>query len=103
MTSTAETSSVTPANLATRLEYAIVALLAARAAAATICPSEAARRVAAETGTDWRPLMEHARQAAYRLVAAGRIEVTQRGKVVDPSGARGPIRLRLRAPRSDGR
>jgi len=39
--------------------------------------------------------MEPARCAARRLVAAGRIEIVQGGRVVDPSTAKGPIRLRL--------
>jgi len=75
------------------LEAAIRSLLAARAVGATICPSEAARQVAPE---GWRSLMERARQAARRLVAAGAIEITQGGRVVDPSTAKGPIRLRRR-------
>jgi hypothetical protein len=73
------------------LEQAILSLLEGRARGATLCPSEAARAVA----SDWRPLMEPARQAARRLVAAGQLEITQGGRVVDPSTARGPIRLRL--------
>lgn len=73
------------------LEQAIRELLAERARDASICPSEAARRVG---GEDWRPLMEPARRAARRLVAAGEIEVTQKGRVVDPSTAKGAIRLR---------
>jgi len=77
----------------TELEGAIIALLVERPRNATICPSEAARRVAGET---WRPLMEPARAAARRLVEAGKIEFTQGGRTVDPSTARGPIRLRLR-------
>ncbi len=43
---------------------------------------------------DWRPLMERARVAARRLVAAGEVEITQKGQVVDPSTAKGPIRVR---------
>jgi hypothetical protein len=39
-------------------------------------------------------LMEPARMAARRLVARGLVEVTQRGRVVDPSRATGPIRIR---------
>ena len=74
-----------------RLAARIETLLDARAGGATICPSEVAR---AEGGTDWRPLMEPARQAARRLVAAGRVEIVQGGRVVDPSHARGPIRIR---------
>lgn len=74
------------------LEQAILDLLAARARGATICPSEAARRVSPD---DWRTLMERARSAARRLVASGALEMTQRGRAVDPSTARGPVRLRL--------
>ena len=76
-----------------RLEASILELLAARARHATICPSEVARR---ENPDDWRPLMEPVREAARRLIAQGRLEMTQQGKVVDPSTARGPVRLRLR-------
>ncbi len=74
-----------------RLERAILDLLGARAAAATICPSEAARAVG---GEEWRELMEPARRAARRLVDAEAVEITQGGRVVDPSTARGPIRVR---------
>lgn len=73
------------------LEATIRDLLRGRALDATICPSEAARKVAPER---WRELMEPARRAARRLVDAGEIEITQAGRVVDPSAARGPIRLR---------
>jgi hypothetical protein len=76
-----------------RLEEAIVELLSKRAGGATICPSEAARLVFPE---EWRNRMEDARQAGRRLVAAGRIEIVQGGRVVDPSTAKGPIRLRWR-------
>jgi hypothetical protein len=74
-----------------RLEQTILDLLAERARTSTICPSEAARAVDAD---GWRDLMEPARRAARRLVAAGSVEVTQGGKVVDPSTAKGPIRIR---------
>ena len=84
------------------LEASILDLLAARSRTSTICPSEAARAVGG-AGTDgadgadgeaWRELMEPARRAARRLVAAGEVEVTQGGRVVDPSTAKGPIRIR---------
>lgn len=75
----------------TALEAAILDLLADRRGA-TICPSEAARAVG---GEDWRPLMEPTRRAARRLVARGALEITQGGRVVDPSTAKGAIRLRL--------
>ena len=79
------------------LEVAIDELLDARANDATICPSEAARRVDPD---GWEALMEPARRAARRMVAAGTLEIVQKGRVVDPSTARGPIRLRR--PRSVG-
>ena len=66
------------------LEAAIVELLEQRARGATICPSEAAKAVGGADG-DWRALMERSRRAARRLVASGRVEITQRGSVVDPS------------------
>lgn len=73
------------------LERAILELLADRPRDASICPSEAARRVRPE---GWRALLEQARSAARRLTARGELEITQQGRVVDPSTARGPIRLR---------
>ena len=80
------------------LETSILELLSKRASGATICPSEAARAVSADlepAGDEaWRTLMEPARSAARRLVVAGEIEITQKGRVVDPSTAKGPIRLR---------
>ncbi len=82
------------------LEASILALLDQRAAGATICPSEAARSVASENGgidDEWRELMEPARRAARRLVAADLVDITQKGQVVDPSTAKGPIRIRRRS------
>lgn len=78
------------------LEAAILSLLGARGAGRTICPSEASRAVFGDAGLE-PERMEQARRAARRLVAAGVLEITQRSQVVDPSTARGPIRLRLRA------
>ena len=69
-------------------------LLAARPEGATICPSEAARRVRPD---DWRPLMERTRAAARRLVGTGAVVILQRGRPVDPSTAKGPIRVRRRS------
>jgi Protein of unknown function (DUF3253)/Uncharacterized protein conserved in bacteria (DUF2256) len=73
------------------LETAILTLLDIRAANATICPSEAARVVGGED--DWRELMQPARDAARRLQAQGLVVITQKGKAVDPSTAKGPIRI----------
>lgn len=76
-----------------RLEEAILALLEDGANGASICPSEAARLESPEA---WRELMEPARRAARRLVAKGAALITQSGRTVDPSTAKGPIRIRLR-------
>lgn len=74
-----------------QLEETIVTLLGKRAKHATICPSDAARAIGGDT---WRDLMEPARRAARRMVARDELEITQGGSVVDPSTAKGPIRLR---------
>ena len=79
-------------DVAARLERAILDLLAGRREGATICPSDAARAVGPEH--DWRALMQPARDASARLVAAGQFEVTQGGSVVDVATARGPVRIR---------
>ena len=74
------------------LEDAIRALLAQQPRGGSIDPSDAARRVGGECA--WQALTQPARAAARRLVARGEIEMTQRGARVDPSIARGPVRLR---------
>jgi hypothetical protein len=71
---------------------AILELLDARAQGRTICPSEAARVLGGDDG--FRPFMPVVREAAAELVRERRIDVLQRGAVVDPASARGPIRLR---------
>ena len=81
------------------LEAAILDLLARREPGKTICVSEAARAVFAESAESgvpddgWRDLMDPARRAAHRLAGAGTVVVTQRGKVVDPLTVHGPIRI----------
>ena len=74
-----------------RLDQELTRLLAERGATKTVCPSEVARAV---DGEQWRDLMEPARAAARRAVARGEAEITQQGRVVDPSTAKGPIRIR---------
>ena len=78
------------------LEDTILKLLGERGQGKTIFPSEAARVMAGDDQAAWQPLMEPARAAARRLVAEGLIVITQGGHTVDPSTAKGPIRLRLR-------
>lgn len=74
-----------------RLQQAILDLLAQRRPDATICPSDAARSVGDD---DWRALMDPARAAAQRLVDLGEVVITQGGEVVDLATARGPVRIR---------
>ncbi|NEQ49440.1 MAG: DUF3253 domain-containing protein [Leptolyngbya sp. SIO3F4] len=57
----------------------------------TICPSEVARALG---GEHWRSLMEAVRNAGKALATEGKIVVTQRGQIVDPNQAKGPIRYR---------
>lgn len=87
-----------PGPLDRRLEEAIDALLDTRGPGKSICPSEAARRVAPDA---WRPLMERTRRAARRMAHAGRVEITRGGRAVDPGRVRGPIRIRRAAGSRD--
>jgi hypothetical protein len=67
-------------------------LLAQRSEGKTICPSEV---LPTEERKD-KVKMEAVREAARSLVVAGEIEITQKGRVVDPNSIKGPIRLRLK-------
>lgn len=70
----------------------ILDLLQTRGPGKTICPSELL------SGADKQnpALMEQVRASARTLASQNLIEFTQRGKVIDPSTAKGPIRLRLK-------
>lgn len=72
-------------------ETQILELLAKRGAGKTICPSD----ILANDDKTNKEQMEKVRSSARRLVAKGKIVITQNGKTVDPSTAKGPIRLRL--------
>ncbi|MDT5011248.1 MAG: hypothetical protein QOH57_2865 [Mycobacterium sp.] len=75
-----------------RLEAAIRALADHRGRDSSICPSDAARAVG---GENWRDFMDDARELACKLARSGNVEITQRGKVIDPDGGvSGPIRIR---------
>lgn len=77
------------------LQAAILALTSQRGASKSICPSEAARDVAGETA--WQNLMPGVRRAAIALAEQGKIEITRKGKAVDPKNFKGVYRLRARA------
>lgn len=76
------------------VEKAIMELCLKRGQGKTICPSEAARRVAGDGG-DWRSMMTAVRQAAVRLAGQGQISIYRKGKPVAPEEMRGVIRLGL--------
>ncbi|UXA11020.1 DUF3253 domain-containing protein [Mycobacterium sp. SMC-8] len=77
-----------------RLRAGILALAAHRGPGSSTCPSDAARAVG---GARWRDVMVDARDLARELARAGKVEITQRGEVLDPDGEwRGPIRIRIR-------
>ena len=75
-----------------RLEEQLRALIG-QAGRAGVDPDDAARRVDPQRAQE---LHEPARRAARRLVAAEEAEMVQGGRVVDPSTARGPVRVRAR-------
>lgn len=72
-------------------EKEILDLLRKRGSGKTICPSEV---LSADLKNN-KSVMEDVRQAARRLVAQGFIVIMQNGHLVDPSTAKGPIRLKL--------
>jgi hypothetical protein len=72
---------------------AILTLLAERSPGATICPSEAARRLAGPTG-DWRAEMDAVHAAADALLAEGRIALSWKGAGMQKR--RGPYRIARR-------
>ncbi len=74
------------------LETAIMELLASRPRNATICPNDAAKLV---VGEEWDRFVKPARAAARRLSVEGRVVITQDGRRIDPSTAKGPFRIGL--------
>ena len=70
---------------------ALIRRLLDRRAVDGICPSEVARALRPD---GWRPLMERTRRAARRMAQAGEVQITQKGRAVDPGTFRGPIRIR---------
>jgi hypothetical protein len=73
-----------------RLEQLLGALVT-RAGRNGVDPDDAARCVDPD---GWKSLHEPARRAARRLVVAGVAEMVQAGRVVDPSTAKGDVRVR---------
>ena len=73
----------------------ILDLVAARGGGKTICPSEAARHLAAAAGSpdDWRRLLKPVRRVAQALARDGRIAILRKGKPIAPEDLHGLVRL----------
>ena len=69
---------------------ATLALLAARAPGATVCPSEVARALAKD-GEDWRGEMVAVHAAVDRLVAEGQVRLSWKGAALPMRD--GPYRI----------
>ncbi|MGE2730724.1 DUF3253 domain-containing protein [Mycolicibacterium vaccae] len=79
-----------------RVEAGIRALAEHRGPRSSTCPSDAARAVG---GEQWRDLMDCAREVAAELAERGDVQITQRGRVLDPGSPwSGPIRIRTTRP-----
>ena len=90
------------ADLLPQLENVILRLCAEIGAGKTICPTEAAKAMAQETGGGelaWRDWLVKVRRSAIDLAHAGRLVIYRKGKPVDPDDFRGVYRLGL--PRSE--
>ncbi|WP_119353686.1 DUF3253 domain-containing protein [Azohydromonas sediminis] len=80
-------------DVACAIERALLDLLAARDASASVCPSEVARQL---WPAAWREHLSDVRAVARVLAVQGRVTVTQRGRVLDPQAPwRGALRLAL--------
>ena len=98
-----ETESTPPEAPTDVVAAAIIALIAARGEGKSICPTDAARAIAATRGeTDdlaWRRWLPPVRAAAVGLARAGRLVIYRKGKPADPDNFRGVVRYGL--PRHD--
>ena len=76
------------------IEACLLALLAKRAPAASICPSDVARALE-QNEAGWRALMPQVRRVAARLAEEGAILITQGDREVAPEDIDfGPVRFR---------
>jgi hypothetical protein len=70
--------------------------------ARTLCPTDAAKAIAAAEGGDdlaWRARLQDVRRTAITLAKAGQLVIYRKGKPADPENFRGVYRIGL--PRSD--
>ncbi len=74
-----------------------LALLACRSPDGTICPSEVARALTAET--DWREAMPKVHSAVDRLLEEGAIRLSWKGQQL--TSRAGPYRISIGLPKPD--
>lgn len=83
------------------VETTILELCTERGAEKTICPTDAAKGVAARKAgsatppEDWQKWLGDVRRTAVGLARAGRLVIYRKGKPVDPDDFRGVYRLGL--------
>jgi hypothetical protein len=80
------------------LEQVVLDLTSERGPEKSICPTDAARAFA---GENWRKVLGEVRKTAVRLALDGKIEITRKGKPVDPAAFKGVYRLRAVAREPD--
>lgn len=81
------------------LTHTIMELVRERGAEKTICPSEAARKLAGSDPDVWGAMMPHVRKVAVGLAREGRVVIYRKGKAIAPDDLKGVYRLGL--PRAD--
>ena len=87
-------SAAAPSSQDEAIRHTILALVQARGAEKSICPSEVARAL----DPAWQTLMGAVRRVAIGLALSGQIEILRKGRAGPASEVRGVIRLRLRVP-----
>lgn len=80
-----------------QIEAVILQLLQERGVGKSICPSEAARRMAELAGHPerWRAWLNRTRATGIAMAKRGGVVMLQSGRRIDPDTARGAIRLGL--------
>lgn len=82
-----ESCLLAPKSFTKELEEELLRLVALRGPGKTICPSEVPRSLGLE---DWRQAMELTREVARELARAEKIQILQKGALVDPDHFKGP-------------
>ncbi len=84
----------------TEIRQKIIELTAAAGPTKSICPSEVARDMVGKDEKQWRQLMKPIRAAAVALAREQEINITRKGKIVDPNDFKGVYRLKC-PPKAD--